>query len=324
MPIRKHGRGWEVRVQHAGRRFSKTVGARQDAFALERIIRGRLNDRQLGRTPRYTLEEAVTQWLTGEAKALRSYDNLLDKVRVMLPHIVGRELTDVVDVADKVKREGMAAGLRPATINRRLAILRRVANLAHRVWEPPWLERDLGSRIKLLPGEEPRYVQATPDQAEKLMQAAQERARAAITWLLLTGLRPIEFRAVQPSSFQGRAIVLTRRTKTGRPRIVPLVADLNPKDFPYGMTESELRKGFEAARAAAGMPWLQLRDLRRTFGSWIVQRTKSLKAAQDLLGHTTPTITAMHYAHLLEGHLREAVDTLPRLRAGQRRGRKKH
>ncbi len=322
MPIRKHGRGWEVRVQHAGRRFSKTVGRRQDAFTLERTVRERLNDRQLGRTPRYTLEEAVTNWLTGEAKSLRSYDNLLDKVRVMLPHISGRELADVVDVADKVKRAGLAAGLQPATINRRLAVLRRVANLAHRVWEPAWLERDLGSRIKLLPGEEPRYVQATPEQVEKLIRKAGKRAGAAIEWFALTGLRPIEFRAVQPESFQGRAIVLTR-SKSGRPRIVPLPHGLEPSAFPFGITESEMRRGFEAARAAAGMPWLQLRDLRRTFGSWIVQRTKSLKAAQDLLGHSTPTITAKHYAHLLEGHLREAVDTLPRLRAGQARGRKK-
>lgn len=31
------------------------------------------------------------------------------------------------------------------------------------------------------------------------------------------------------------------------------------------------------------MPDVQPRDLRRTFGSWIVQETWSLKVAQDLL-----------------------------------------
>ena len=68
------------------------------------------------------------------------------------------------------------------------------------------------------------------------------------------------------------------------------------------------------------MPWLQFRDLRRTCGSWIVQRTRSLKAAQDFLGHTTIAITAKHYAHLLDEHLEEAANAMPRL-AGMARGR---
>jgi integrase len=70
------------------------------------------------------------------------------------------------------------------------------------------------------------------------------------------------------------------------------------------------------------MKWLQFRDLRRTCGSWIVQRTRSLKAAQDLLGHTSIAITAKHYAHLLDEHLVDAVRTLPRL-AGLARGRRR-
>ena len=116
---------------------------------------------------------------------------------------------------------------------------------------------------------------------------------------------------------------MVTQTKTGRTRLIPLPAGLTKDSFPFGLTKSELRKGFERARAAAGMTWLQMRDLRRTFGSWIVQRTGSLKAAQELLGHSTVAITSRHYAHLLPGHLQEAVDTLPKLRAGKARGRKK-
>lgn len=115
---------------------------------------------------------------------------------------------------------------------------------------------------------------------------------------------------------------MEKRTKTGRPRMVPLARGLSPDTFPYDLTERELSPGFRDARRAAGMPWLQFRDLRRTCGSWIVQRTRSLKAAQDLLGHTTIAITAAHYAHLLDEHLREAVKSLPRF-AGMTRGRQK-
>jgi integrase len=242
-------------------------------------------------------------------------------VRAIYPYAKGKPLDEIVEVAESVKRSGQAAGLRPATINRRLAILRRVARLAHRRWTPAWLERDLGARIVLLPGEEPRYVQATPEQAERLIRSATGRTRKAILWATLTGLRAGELRAVQPHHFKNCSLVITR-TKTGKPRLVPLQARLRAQDFPYGLTPDDTGRSFREARSKAGMPWLQFRDLRRTFGSWIVQKTHSLKAAQELLGHTTIAITAKHYAHLLEGDLRRAVRTLPDL-AGQARGRRK-
>src|SRR6267378_5337283 len=156
MPIRKHGRGYEVRVQSAGQRFSKTLGNRKDAFELERVVRARLVDRVLGRTPQYSLEEALTRWLTGEARLLKSYRDLKNKVREMYPQIQGKPLSAVVDVAEAVKQAGITGGLVPATINRRLAVLRRVANLAYRQWG--WLETSLGERIRLLPGERARHV----------------------------------------------------------------------------------------------------------------------------------------------------------------------
>jgi integrase len=189
--------------------------------------------------------------------------------------------------------------------------------LAFRKWR--WLEHDEAGRIQLLPGEEPRYVQASPEQADRLILAARGRTREAIRWAIGTGLRKSELKAVQPHHFKGDSLEVTK-TKTGKPRSVPLQVGLKAKDFPYGLTDAELEKGFQEARRRAGMPWLQFRDLRRTFGSWVVQTSRSLKLAQDLLGHTTPVITGKHYAHLLEGDLRKAVNRLPKV-AGL--GRKK-
>lgn len=249
---------------------------------------------------------------------LKSAENLKDKVRVIYPYCQGKQLTDVVSVAEAVRTAGIKAKLKPATINRRLAILRRVAKLAFRQWD--WLDTDLGARIALLPGEQPRYVQASPEEAKRLLEASEGRGRQAILWACMTGLRKSELRSLTQENFQNGAIVLTKG-KTDRPRTVPLQG-LKQEDFPFGLTETEIDNAFEAAREAIGRPDLQFRDLRRTFGSWIVQRTKSLRAAQELLGHTTPTITARHYAHLLGDDLRDAVRTLPNL-AGQARGRQK-
>ena len=54
----------------------------------------------------------------------------------------------------------------------------------------------------------------------------------------------------------------------------------------------------------------ELVRLMDTSEEWIVQRTGNLKAAQELLGHTTSTITSRHYAHLMTDHLRDAVASL--------------
>ena len=315
MPVRKHGHSFQARIQIGGQRFIETFATKKDAAEWERLQRSRVTDHQVGRTPDYTLNEALTRWLTNEAAQLESYENLKDKVRTMLTHTANRLLADVVGAADAVKLAGIAQGLMPATINRRLAILRRVAKLAFSTWEPAWLDRDLGAKIKLLPGEQPRFVQATPVQVRALMLACPPRVAAYIEFAALTGFRRGELFQLTPSHFVGRTIVFTKSTKGGKPRIIPLPPGLSAKTFPFSMGENELRMGFEAAREKAGLQHIQFRDLRRTFGSWIVQRTKSLKAAQDLLGHTSSQITSRHYAHLLQGDLREAVDTLPSLRA---------
>lgn len=310
MPIRRHGRGWEVRLQHAGRRLSRTVATRQDALQLEAKLRGRLYDARAGRVPAYSLEEAVARWLTGEARMLRSYDSIVRKVRTIAGHIQGRSLADLADVAEAVRVEGIQAGAQPATINRKLAILRRVGRLAFRQWG--WIEQDFAARVKLLPGELARTVQLTQDEAKRLMLACQPRTRQAVLWAALTGLRSGELRRVKPEDFRGRTLIVTA-TKTGRTRAIPLAEALNPAKFPYGLTEREVTFDFRRARAACGLEYVQFRDLRRTFGSWVAQSTGNLQAVQNLLGHTTPVITARHYAHLLHRNLREAVDTLPDL-----------
>lgn len=319
MPIRRHGKGWEVRIRRVKPEISRSFKSYRDAAEFERRALQRLEDHRVGRTPQYTLEEALARWLTGEAASLGSRKNLINKVRAIRPHCAGRSLDELAAAAEAVTAAGLKAGLKPATINRRLAILRRVGRLAHRKWD--WLDRDEAARITLLPGERVRYVQATPEQADKLLRAAKGRTREAIRWAIATGLRSGELRKVEKHHFRDDSLIVNRN-KTGNPRAVPLQRDLTASSFPWGLTATDLEERFREARSKAGMPWLQFRDLRRTFGSWIVQRTRNLKAAQQLLGHTTSTITSKHYAHLLDGHLRSAVNRLPNL-AGMARGRRK-
>ncbi len=305
MPIRRHGKGWEVRVQSAYARVSKTFRSRQDAFEYERIVRARNNDSQLGRAPRYSLEEALERWLTGEAVNLKSFDSIKEKVRQIYPHVRGRALADVVEVAEAVKSAGIARGSLPATINRRLAVLRRVANLAYRQWN--WLDKPLGDRVRLLPGERARHIYLTPEQVKTLAAAAPGRVGDAIILAACSGLRRGELLALKPENRRDGMLTLTE-TKNGRPRIVPLPPEARDIRLPLDLTAAQFRFGFEAAREATGLN-VRAHDLRHTYASWLVQSGAGLTVVRDLLGHSSLAVTS-RYSHLMTGDLVRAVERM--------------
>lgn len=320
MPIRRHGRGWEVRLQHGLRRISKTVASRSDAQYLEATLRRQVNDTRAGRTPAYSLEQALGRWITDELPRLKSQTSHRSLIKAILPHIGGRALHQVVEVASAVRQAGLDSDLGPAPINRRLALLKRIAKLSYRRWH--WLDNDLGARIELLPGEVRRTEWVTPAEGKRLMAAAKPEIREAIRWALLTGLRRGEILSLTPTHFRNGAIYL-KDTKSGLPRTVPVPVELNPRRFPFGIHPTALSKGFQDARSRAGLPDIRYHDLRRSYATWLLQGGSSIGDIRDLLGHSTISMTSRYIGSSLK-HLRKAVRNLPRLGRNGARKRKKH
>lgn len=314
MPIRRYAGGWEVRVQHQGKRISKSFKSYRDAQEFERRYRTRIEDHRVGRTPKYSLSEAFNRWIDEELPRLRAQKSFRSLLKIILPHVKGRALTEVPEVAEKIRQ----AKVGPAAINRRLALLKRVAKLAYRRWK--WLEHDLGARIELMPGEVRRSQWVTPLEAKKLLAASSGKIREAIRWALLAGLRRGEILSIEPHHFKGRAIYLpAHMVKSGRPRSIPIPPELDPKKFPFGLYETGLSTGFQAARERAGLPDIRFHDLRRSYATWLLQGGAGLKEVQDLLGHTNISMTSRYLGSSVE-HLRGAVAKLPSLRAGTSRG----
>jgi integrase len=324
MPVRKRGRVWHIDVTPlGGQRTRATAGrgaTREQALEIEGRIRADHHAGRVGRASRHTVSEAFTRWLTREAKGLAHYNDIVSKVRAFKPHLREAPLERAADVAERAKAKWREYGLGIITINRRLAALRRVVNLAWKKWQ--WLDRPIA--IERAGRELPRTVRLTPQQARKFFNSfVKDDEKERDWWLLdvLTGLRPGELKALDPANLRRRRLTIVAG-KTGRERSVPLTPEAlatAKRALANEVTPDRLRYAFERARDRAGMPWLQPRDLRRTFGSWIVQRTKSLKVAQELLGHASIAITAQHYALLLDEHLEKAVGTLPRFGAARKR-----
>ena len=208
------------------------------------------------------IDQAIDRWVDSSAKSLRSWaKDLRYRVETVRTHTAGRALEALPDVADAIKRTALQADVAPATVNRLLAILRRVANLAER-WG--WTSEPLGRRIELVPGERPREVYVTPAQVRKLAAAAEPLTRDVILFAALTGLRRSEILRLTPADLRGDVIIVDSRSKSGRARVVPLPAEaarIAKRRVPFAIGVPLLTKRFNAARTAAALPQLRLHDL---------------------------------------------------------------
>ena len=77
-----------------------------------------------------------------------------------------------------------------------------------------------------------------------------------------------------------------------------------------GREWGQIRTAFQTALTRAAIPeGFRFHDLRLTFASHFVMRGGSLRALQEILGHSDYKMT-LRYAHLSPAHLRANVDRL--------------
>ncbi len=332
MPIKQRGGIWHVHVQVGGHRVRRTAGkgaTKKEAQELEADIRKRVHDdrhaKRLDRGLNRTFGDGLLEYLNSEeTKKLRSYRGLIDKARALRPHLERSRIEDVPIAAENMKQALLAEGLRPATINRRLAIVRRILNLAYRRWG--WLKAPL--YITMLTEDNERHIYPSVDLVNKLAAACADKdAGDFFKVAYFTGLRKSELLRVNadPGRYiQGARgkmrIVLDSQTKTGRPGVVPIADNIIAivMRMPLDVTEPMLRKNFDAARVAVGRPDLRAHDLRHGFASMLAESGADFLDIMVLMRHTSPASTK-RYTHLIDARLREAMARMSENIAAQKR-----
>ncbi len=321
MPIRKWPKGgYQIDASHNGRRIKRVFKiSRQDALALEKRFLEQLREEErrelLGLPPAATLGDAIARYLE-ERQHLKSYKNLIDKARHWLP-LEQVLLESCVPAVNQQKAEWQRTPsrsnpkemLQPATINRRLAIVRCALNLAYAEWE--WLDHPLAQKIKLLREDNERHIYLTPEQLYALADAAKE-AKELVLLAAFTGLRQGEMLGLTRSNIDGSTIILDAKTKSGKPRPIPIPQEMGflLDAIPAKLTYSMLRNRWENARKVVGMEYLHWHDLRHTYAGWIASKGTPLFMLRDLLGHSNISVTN-RYVHLQKDHLEKAVSGLP-------------
>jgi integrase len=148
---------------------------------------------------------------------------------------------------------------------------------------------------------------------------------------LYTGLRLGELLALTVADASGPAVHV-RHSKSGKPRHVPLskegaaffkklIAGRDDKELAFGMDDSHGAPERDARRVRLGRkmrlaclaakiaPPAVFHDLRRSYGSLLINAGASLNVISVLLGHADLRMTRKTYAHLDQATQAKAVNT---------------
>jgi len=256
----------------------------------------------------------------------RDYQNMLAIVDILgdkaLPDISAQ---DVAVIKEALIRRGK----QPGTVNRYLASLRTLLNLAYRSWGV--LDRVIPFQLFR---EHPGRIRTITEQEEDLFMRwfyskALERPvfrvmTGLVPVLLDTGLRLSEALNLTYSRHidleQGTVKVFPDQAKSRKPRTVPLtrralrILKVRRKggEKPFPVKKGAASRAFTEAKAALGYgadKELCLHACRHTYASKLINRGASLFDVQHLLGHGSTYMTE-RYSHLDVSRLSLAVKLL--------------
>lgn len=298
----KNGR-YHVAVQRGGTRVHRICPQQatwRDAKRKEAELEQRF---QAVTTGKVLIADAIQHWLKTEVAHQKARRNTEGNALALAEWVIGKDLSQIVSVGEAYKRDNRGR-LTNSTINRRLAVLRRVAALAFKRWG--WLESHLAPAIELLPENPPRLEWFTRTKLAKTLRSIHNRERRrAVLVAAFTGIRRGLIAKYRPMQLQGDLIFLPTN-KNGRPLMVPVVHHIRfALNRPINVHPDTLTH--DIAKAAPGM---RFHDLRRSAGSWLIQAGVDITVVSRILGHRDIRTTLRIYAHLLVDNLREGMAKL--------------
>lgn len=341
MGLVKRGKYWCMRFTYQGRQIRRSTGTgdRRLAEAIlgkvrAQLVEGQWFEKEAADTEAATrtFEELMARYLAEHASKKaqpRHYRGYAQNLSGFFGDRTLVEITPKLIVEYKNRR--YAAGLKPASINRELATMKKAFNLAVKEWE--WCQENPVSRVSMEREHNQRDRWLSLEDEARLLQVCAPWLCDLVTFAVHTGMRMGEILALT-----WRGVDFTRRTvtvfrsKNGERRTIPMndtvLSVLRRKskirsvktDLVFcsqaftPLEAGHLRRAFRVAMKKAHIEDFHFHDLRHTFATRLVQEGVDLYKVQRLLGHKSPTMT-QRYAHHHPESLRDGVAMLDRIAA---------
>lgn len=276
---------------------------------------------RLGVRIRRTWRDAVTRYCE-EAKLNRSFDDAQAHLR-WIDRDFGKLFLDEItrDRIDAVRARRQKDGVKPATVNRLLEIVRTILRRAEREWE--WIDKAPHVRLLTVPRMRERFLSA--EEAVGLLRELPEHLRAVAAFALETGLRMREILRLQWAHVEldkRRTFVISANAKNGHARAVPLseiaaaIIGFEQGRHAVNVFTYQGKPVLQANGAAwrkalkrAGITDFRFHDLRHTWASWQAQAGTPLLVLQQLGGWQTAQMV-QRYAHHQPGHLQPYAEKM--------------
>jgi integrase len=341
MPVRKIKGSWWVDFRWNGERHRRKspVDTRRGAQAYEATLRPvvaqGLPIRQAG-SDEETFSVFSARWFGTYVMANNKSSEQRSKAFILRLHLepwFGRMKLSRIKTADieAFKASKRQQGLSAKSINNYLAVLGKCLRTAI-----DWDVLQAMPRVRLLRTALPSYDFLTSVESRLLLQDVDEPMwNLMVRVALRTGMRRGELCALDWSDIdlEHGFINVHRRLyrgvidvpKSNRGRHIPLSADLATHLAQVGhksglvftsvhgrpLSNGTLARGIERICRRTGLRHIGWHALRHTFASQLASEGVPLPAVQQLMGHSSITMT-MRYAHLAPSALRGAVDVLER------------
>lgn len=339
MSVRKIRNSWWADFRFDGLRYRKkspvnSKGGAKDYESLlrQKLVRGEPID-ETKKEANSDFQQFAWNWFDVYVKNNNKHSEIVSKESILRSHLIpffGSLRLEKIESkrVEEYKRKTAKTGLCNKTINNHLTVLRKCLNTAQE-----WGALKNVPVVKLLKVQPQKYDYLTEAESEVLINEARGVIQEMIRLALKTGLRFGEIIALdwQDVDLERKMLAVNKSiskgvmgsTKSNKARYIPLSSDicemLRGKGGKFGFvfikaTGEAIKqvpccKALWGACKRAGIRKIGWHALRHTFASRLAQKGVSLKAIQELLGHSDIK-TTMRYAHLSPTELRSAIDVL--------------
>lgn len=330
---RKDSPYWWVRFTHNGKRVFESTGTddRKKAQQYHDRLKALLWEKsKLGKKPERTWQEAVVRYCR-EKTAKRDLKRDIAMFKWLDLHLGNMALREITrDKLEDIREAKLAERVRgnkqresrrcsPSTVNRYMALVRTVLNLASKDWE--WTDRTPKVPMYAEPAGRTRFL--TEEEEAKLLEELPAHQREICRFSLSTGLRQrnvIRLEWSQVDVARQHAWILPEQSKNGRAIAVPLNTEAmavvrrqigKHPTFVFTYAGKPIRsvntKAWRQALKRAGISNYRNHDNRHT---WATRHRKAGTSVPELqaLGGWKSSKMVERYAHFAADHLAAAAE----------------
>jgi integrase len=338
MAIHKRVDTWWYRfsvngVQYRGSCFTENEKAAQEYHddLKSQVWRGK----HLKREERRTWAETLDRWLNehehkrthlGDVSFGQWWTTRFTERKIKFLDEITPDVIKVIrDRETSRPRQRNGKPIAPATVNRKIALLRAVINAAAREYQ--WLET--APLFRCLPEKNERVRFLTPPEIQRLLGALEEPYKSMALLAVATGLRQgnvfgltweqvnlMRKQMTFPDAVMKNGMALTLPINdTAMQALRPWIGKSKKYVFvlPTGESVKQLpSKMWKATLLKAGLTNLKWHDLRHTWASLMRQSGEGLDVIQELGAWQDPRMVR-RYAHLSTDHLAKFSATIDRV-----------